>query len=198
MVPLALLRGDVAEQAGTALPDLSRYLLLCGGLILFVAAFGWLVRRTLAGSLRARARRRSLRVLDVLPLGGRQKLSVVHCYDRTFLLGLGDKEVRLIAELDGEGTGAPAEPEVAPVELTPLAGARKSFAQALATLRARPVPGAAPAARPASGPASRPTSRVARREPRVAPDPPAARGAEPDSDRGPVHGRLGDGEGLLG
>ena len=50
--------------------------------------------------MRARAARRSLQVLDVLPLGGKQRLAVVRCYDRTFLLGLGEKEVGLVSELD--------------------------------------------------------------------------------------------------
>ena len=53
---------------------------------------------------------RSLSVLDVLPLGGKRRLAVVRCYDRTFVLGLGDREISAIAELDPVG----------PAEETPL------------------------------------------------------------------------------
>jgi hypothetical protein len=38
----------------------------------------------------------------VLPLGGRRQLVVVRCYDRTLALGLGDRDVSLLAELDTE------------------------------------------------------------------------------------------------
>ena len=60
----------------------------------------YLFRRFLAGSMRTRAAARSLQILDVLPLGGKKKLSVIRCYDRTFVLGIGEKEVTLVAELD--------------------------------------------------------------------------------------------------
>ena len=61
----------------------------------------------LRASVEARLRAAGLRnsrsrqqVVDVLPLGGRRQLTVVRCYDRTFALGLGEKDVSLIAEID--------------------------------------------------------------------------------------------------
>ena len=65
-------------------------------------------RRLAAGSLRTRASQRSLQVLDVLPLGGKRKLSVVRLYDRTFALGVGEREVTLVAELDPVTVEKPA------------------------------------------------------------------------------------------
>jgi len=60
------------------------------------------------GAVKGSASRRSLQVLDVLPLGGKQRVCVVRCYDRTFALGVGDKEVALIAEIDAAvSIGAP-------------------------------------------------------------------------------------------
>ena len=41
-------------------------------------------------------------MVDILPLGGKRQLAVVRCYDRTFALGLGEKDVSLVAELDHE------------------------------------------------------------------------------------------------
>jgi flagellar biogenesis protein FliO len=93
-------------------PDLTRYLVVCAGSILGLVALAYVFKRTLAQHLLRRAAQRSLQVLDVLPLSGKQKLVVVRCYDRSFLLGLGEKEVRSIAELELE-LPAPA-PERAP------------------------------------------------------------------------------------
>ena len=94
-------------------PDLTRYFLVCGALLVSTGGLAYLFRRFLAHRLRERASRRSLQVLDVLPLGTKQKVAVVRCYDRSFVLGVGDKEVHLIAELD-EGDlvphAAPSEP----------------------------------------------------------------------------------------
>ena len=88
-------------------PDLTRYALVCGGLLALVllAAYGF--RRGFARTLAARAARRSLRVVDVLPLGGSKRLVVVHCYDRVFLVGQGEKELCSIAELDVDQVEGP-------------------------------------------------------------------------------------------
>jgi flagellar biogenesis protein FliO len=94
---LAVLVLEVGRASG---PDLTRYLVVCAGSIAGLLGLAWVFRRTLARHVRARAARRSLQVLDVLPLSGKQKLVVVRCYDRSFLLGLGEKEVRAIAELE--------------------------------------------------------------------------------------------------
>lgn len=127
--PLAL--AEEALRPAAAGPDLTRYLIVCGGLLALVAAIGWLVRRLLAGQMRARAAKRSLQVLDMLPLGGKQRLAVVRCYDRTFLLGLGEKEVGLVGELDPVVTPAGSGGA--------LSVEARSFADLLSREGARPV-----------------------------------------------------------
>ncbi|MFT5284422.1 MAG: flagellar biogenesis protein FliO [Planctomycetota bacterium] len=100
-------------------PDLNQYLLISAGMVILVGGIGWFFQRTMSGSIRARANKRSLRVLDVLPMGGKKKLAVVRVYDRTFVLGLGDKEISIVSELD---------PSVPVEELTPTAPQPKSKA----------------------------------------------------------------------
>jgi flagellar biogenesis protein FliO len=76
-----------------------------------IVAMAWAFRRSVARFWRARAAARSLQVLDVLPLGGKRQLTVVRCYDRTFVLGLGERDVSLVAEIDPVSVEAtPAEP----------------------------------------------------------------------------------------
>jgi flagellar biosynthetic protein FliO len=99
-IALPLLTVLIEERA--AGPDLTRYLLVCGGLLGAILGLAYLFKRFLAGTVQRRAAKRSLRVVDVLPLGGKQKLVVVRCYDRSFLLGVGEKELSSIAELDVE------------------------------------------------------------------------------------------------
>jgi flagellar biogenesis protein FliO len=105
-------------------PDLTRYLLVCAGLIVAIGCAGFGFRRLFAHTLRVKAARRSMQVVDVLPLGGKQRLMVVRCYDRTFLIGLGERETSLVAELD---PAAQPEPEAAAVE-------RPAFAATLETV----------------------------------------------------------------
>jgi flagellar biogenesis protein FliO len=125
---------------GTSGPDLTRYLVVCFGLLALVAALAWGFRRLVGNALRTRAAQRSLQVIDLLPLGGKQRLAVVRCYDRTFLLGLGEKELSSIAELDGS---------ITPLrEPAPSRADQRSFAQVLARLRAATPPAAG---RPGSG-----------------------------------------------
>lgn len=124
---------EVGRASG---PDLTRYLAVCAAAILALVALAWVFRRYLAGHVKARAAKRSLQVLDVLPLSGKQKLVVVRCYDRSFLLGLGEKEVRAIAELDlaAEPRGALATlPELAlqPAAASRATGELPSFASTL-------------------------------------------------------------------
>ena len=109
-IPLVLALGAEPFQG----PDLTRYFVVCAGTIAALLAAGWFFRRYLARHHRARASKRSLQVLDVLPLGGKHKLMVVRCYDRSFLLGVGEKEVRSIAELDSEVGASPASVPAAP------------------------------------------------------------------------------------
>lgn len=117
-LPLVLALGAEPLQG----PDLTRYFVVCAGTIAALIGAAWLFKRYLAGHLKARAAKRSLEILDVLPLGGKQKLMVVRCYDRSFLLGVGEKEVRSIAELEA-GAPAPAAPAApaTPAALEPFA-----------------------------------------------------------------------------
>jgi len=116
----------VSEVGPAAGPDLTRYLVVCGATILGLCALAWVFRRTVSGHLRARAAKRSLQVLDVLPLSAKQKLVVVRCYDRSFLLGVGDKELHSIAELEPV-----LEPVPSAVVTPPRRTAFAAFAQAL-------------------------------------------------------------------
>jgi len=126
-MPFALL--PRTEAAG---PDLTRYFLVCGLLIAGLLAIAWVFRRFVAGHLRVRAAKRSLQVLDVLPLAGKQKLVVVRCYDRSFLLGLGEKEVRSIAELDLEPRPSSlSDPRVPPTEAPAEPAPAVDFSSAL-------------------------------------------------------------------
>lgn len=92
-------------------PELGWMATVVAILLVLILAVAYGVRRVVGGAWRARAARRSLSVLDVLPLGGRRQVVVVRCYDRTFALGLGDKEVSLVAELDTEFVAAQAAPK---------------------------------------------------------------------------------------
>lgn len=118
-------------------PDLTGYLLVCGGLIGAIALLAFGFRRLFGGALRQRAAKRSLTVIDMLPLGGRRRLAVVRCYDRTFALGLGDKEISLVAELDLDDS--PAEI----VKRLPRPQ-EETFAEELDVAQPAPPPGRAP------------------------------------------------------
>lgn len=101
IAPLRTLSVALQEgYGGTEGPDLTRYAVVCGVLVLALGGLAFGFRRMVAGAVRGRAAQRSLSIVDVLPLGGKQKLCVIRCYDRTFALGVGDKEVNLVAELD--------------------------------------------------------------------------------------------------
>lgn len=133
----ALLVGVAARpDAVPAGPDLTRYLLVCGGLIALILLLAWGFRRLIGSSARRGVDRRGMRIVDMLPLGGKQRLAVVRCYDRTFVLGLGDKEVHVVGELDRE---------TAPQESRALAGGAE-FSDVLSKLMGRGRNTAAPAA----------------------------------------------------
>lgn len=116
---------ETAARLGAAQgPDLTRYFVVLGVLLAAIVALAFGFKRLFAGAMRAKAAKRHLAIVDLLPLGGKQRLAVVRCYDRTFAIGLGEKEVALIAELDAvnaEGRGLVAPP----------AAERAEFAQAL-------------------------------------------------------------------
>jgi flagellar biogenesis protein FliO len=91
---------ELATRTPREGPDWNRYVLVCTVLLAALGALFWAMRALVARSGRVGSLRRSLRVIDVLSLGGKQRVCVVRCYDRTFALGVGDKEVGLIAEID--------------------------------------------------------------------------------------------------
>ncbi len=101
LIPASLpLEQATQSLGGTQGPDLTSYFQVCGLLLAVIALVAFGMRKLIAGSFKLRASQRSLQVIDVLNLGGRRKLAVVRCYDRTFVLGLGEKEIAPIAELD--------------------------------------------------------------------------------------------------
>ena len=103
---------------------------MCGLLLAAILGLAFGFRKFMRGALQVRAAQRSLQVIDVLPLSGKHKLAVVRCYDRTFALGLGEKEVSLVAEIDPVHAEAkkPAEPSKAD---------KHAFLQALSKARER-------------------------------------------------------------
>jgi len=117
MLKLAVLDGVTPLNAG---PDMTQYFAVCVGLIALIVVGGYAFKRLFARALTSRAARRSLQIIDVLPLGGKQRLAVVRCYERTFVVGLGDKEMCLVSELDAQATpelaGAGNEPLPAPAD----------------------------------------------------------------------------------
>ena len=116
--PIALESASTAGLGGTQGPDLTRYFTVCALLLLGILALAWGFRRLVGRSLTQRAAQRSLQIMDVLPMGGKRKLAVVRCYDRTFLLGMGERELSLVAELDPV-----IEPESTPAGLKADRGA---------------------------------------------------------------------------
>jgi len=100
----------VEERLAGSAPDLTRYLFVVGALIIALLGLAWGFRRLINGSRKTRALGRSLAIIDVLPLGGKRQLTVVRCYDRTFALGIGEKDVTLVAELDPVVTGKNGSP----------------------------------------------------------------------------------------
>ncbi|TAJ14913.1 MAG: hypothetical protein EPO68_12585 [Planctomycetota bacterium] len=117
-------------------PDLTRYLFVCGGLIAMILLLAWGFRRLIGSASRRGLDRRGMRIVDMLPLGGKQRLAVVRCYDRTFVLGLGDKEIHVVGELDRETAPQGAQ----------ALGGRTDFSDVLSKLMGRSRPAAAPAA----------------------------------------------------
>lgn len=93
-------RAEAGELTAAQGPDMTRYVVVCVGLLIAIVVVAAALKRLFGRALTRRAAARSLQVMDVLPLGGKQRLAVVRCYDRTFLLGLGEKELTAISELD--------------------------------------------------------------------------------------------------
>jgi len=82
---------------------LTRYFAVLGGVVLILVGLAFGLRKLFHQSaLGGRNGRRSMQVVEVLSLGSRRQLAIVRCFDRTFALGLGEKSVSLVAELDAE------------------------------------------------------------------------------------------------
>lgn len=96
----ALILETAPALGGKAGPDLTWLMTTSAILILTIGVIAYGFRKLVLGGIKGRAAKRDLRVLDVLPLGGKRQLAVVRCYDRTFALGLGEKSVEMVAELD--------------------------------------------------------------------------------------------------
>jgi flagellar biogenesis protein FliO len=120
-----------ARLGASAGPDLTRYFTVLGILLLAILGLAFGFKKLFATTLRTKAARRQLSIVDVLPLGGKQRLAVVRCYDRTFALGLGEKEVSLIAEIDPVNTEGRAQSAPGVVE-------RTDFKRVLDEARANP------------------------------------------------------------
>ncbi len=145
-LPLAASATPVGAAAPQTL-DLVRYLGFSALVIAGVVALALFLPRLAKGAWRTRAARRSLKVVDLLPLGGRKKLTVVQVYDRTFVLGLGDKEICLVAELEGAEIPAP-EPQTAVSDGDSAERAAKFLARLAESVRKDPVPAARATRRP--------------------------------------------------
>jgi flagellar biogenesis protein FliO len=163
---LAQLGGETAQAVNelpleTGLPgvDMTRYALVCLGLVVAILGLAWGFRKVVSGNIRGRASRRAMKVVDILPLGGKRQLAVVRCYDRTFVLGLGERDVTLISELDAEEDveghlavqtlAQPTNKEEAATELEvatapPKAGLFSSILSSARTGLARQVDGSTP------------------------------------------------------
>jgi flagellar biogenesis protein FliO len=132
----ALTLALISQLGADTGPDLTRYFAVCSVLLVAIGLLAWGFKKLIAGNLSLRAAKRNLQILDVLPMGGKQKLAVVRCYDRAFLIGLGDKEISSISELDGVIAHESEAKEPADKE---------SFQQAL-DLISRAMPGRKPSA----------------------------------------------------
>ncbi|MFT7676853.1 MAG: flagellar biogenesis protein FliO [Planctomycetota bacterium] len=89
----------LSESVATG-PDLTRYFTVVGLMVAVLMAVAYGLKRIAAKTGRLGRDRKGLTMVEVLPLGGRRQVAIVRCYDRTFALGLGEKDVSLIAELD--------------------------------------------------------------------------------------------------
>lgn len=187
-------------------PDMGQFASYLGislALILMVAAGGFVVHRMVRGGWRLRAAQRSLRVVDLLPLAGKNQLAVVQVYDRTLVLGIGDGGVRLVTEWDADGPlpsgPAPREPEPGatrstraqallamlgaktPTQIAPTAPAKPNFEDDLEAVLERVLPRAVQ--RVSNEPAALPVRKFARPQgeakPRVAAAKAVAKGPRP-------------------
>lgn len=135
------LAAPLATPADAPVIDPVKYLVACMGVLGLLAAGLFALRKLVVGAQRTRAAGRSLAVLDQLHLGGSKRLAVVRCYDRQFVLGVGDKEISLVAELDVDQAVPPLPEDAAaktqPANAQPARAAAKNAAEAQAQPAAR-------------------------------------------------------------
>lgn len=188
-----VLEAEPNRFGGADSPDFTQYGILILSLLAAVGFLAWAFKRFFAGSLLRKADERALQIRDCLPLGGKQKLCVVRCYDRSFFLGVSDRHVDLIAELDAAAIGEHEAP--LPLEAKhkdAFLRALKRVQQEQLTPQAKPVAKAAPAA-PAAPAAKK---RTVRRRPATAEAAQQATAAKRPA-RKPARKRLDDGRGML-
>lgn len=183
-----VLEAEPNRYGGTGSPDLTQYGILIASLLAAVAFLAWAFKRFIGGNMIRKADERALQVCDVLPLGGKQKMAVIRCYDRSFFLGISDHQIDLIAELDANAIGANDKP-------MPLAAKHKdAFLRALQKVQA-----VAPAPEPQRTvqPAPAPPEKTVRRKPVQPAAQPAARTRTAQPAKRVAKRRVDDGRGML-
>lgn len=81
------------------------FLLICG--LLYLTYFG--LKKYKNWSRSAVNKKRSVGVIDTIPLGGKRFVTVTRVYDRILVLGVGEDSITLLTELkEGEEGSAPA------------------------------------------------------------------------------------------
>jgi len=202
-MPIAsLLPAFLEAESRTSSPDLTRYVMVCVSMVLLVIALSFGFRKLLAKNLKRRAAARSLQVVDMLPLGGKQRLVVVRCYDRQFLIGVGDKELSSIAELDASSDELPESSvfdlptSASPIHQRGFAGALEGVLSKWKSPKVAAQPQAAtPSERQPTPPRVKPAPA---RAPQAQPQPQARRAAQTSPKREAEGTQWNREEGILG
>ena len=79
------------------------FLLICG--LIYLTYFG--LKRYMNWHETSAGKRRSVGVIDTIPLGGKRFGTVTRVYDRILVLGVGDETITLLTELSGEDPSPP-------------------------------------------------------------------------------------------
>ena len=103
------------------------FLLICG--LIYLTYFG--LKRYMNWQKISSGKRRSVGVIDTIPLGGKRFVTVTRVYDRILVLGVGDETVTLLTELNDE--------EMSPAAATPAVKAKhaENFLSLISTLTRR-------------------------------------------------------------
>jgi len=122
LVPCVAHAAGAPDAMGTMAPStfalVARALGSLAGVVALIAALALLLRRLrVPGPTRASTRR--LHSVERLDLGGRRELRVVRAGDRTLVLGVTEKGIDLLTELDGPPAGTTeTSPDAAPATET--------------------------------------------------------------------------------